>query len=88
MTGRTLDAYKQIPKALWSHLGEQLGVEPPELGTLRSLYDRRTDSLIDHQMLAYQTLGFGPMAEHQRRYVVRLAQGATVGPSRARPVAS
>ena len=71
MTGRTLDAYKQIPKALWSHLGEQLGIDPPELGTLRSLYDGRTDTLVDHQMLAYQVLGFGPMAEHQRRYVVR-----------------
>ena len=71
MTGRTLDAYKQIPKALWSHLGEQLGVDPPELGTLRSLYDGRTDTLVDHQMLAYQVLGFRPMAEHQRRYVVR-----------------
>jgi hypothetical protein len=71
MTGRTLDAYKQIPKTLWIHLGEQLGVEPPELGTLRSLYDGRTDTLVDHQMLAYQALGFGPMAEHQRRYVVR-----------------
>ena len=51
MTGCTLDAYKQIPKALWSHLGEHMGVDPPELGTLRSLYDGRTDTLVDHQML-------------------------------------
>jgi hypothetical protein len=33
MTGRTLDAYKQIPKALWTHLGEQLGVNPPEVAS-------------------------------------------------------
>ena len=30
MTGRTLDAYKQIPEVLWSHLGEQLSIDPPE----------------------------------------------------------
>ncbi|KVN88830.1 hypothetical protein WJ68_04645 [Burkholderia ubonensis] len=45
MTGRTLGAYKQIPKRRWHHLGEQLGVEPPDLGTLRALYDDRTDRL-------------------------------------------
>lgn len=41
MAGRTLDAYRQIPKALWTHLEEQLGIAPPEIGTLRSLYDTR-----------------------------------------------
>lgn len=71
MTGRTLDAYKQVPKRLWQHLGEQLGIDPPDLGTLRVLYDDRTDTLADHQKLAYETLGFQPMAEHLRRYVVR-----------------
>ncbi|UMY33482.1 Tn3 family transposase [Burkholderia contaminans] len=71
MTGRTLDAYKQVPKRLWQHLGEQLGIDPPDLGTLRALYDDRTDTLTDHQKLAYEALGFKPMAEHQRRYVVR-----------------
>ncbi|KVD49416.1 Tn3 family transposase [Burkholderia ubonensis] len=71
MTGRTLDAYKQVPKRLWQHLGEQLGIDPPDLGTLRALYDDRTDTLADHQRLAYDALGFKPMAEHQWRYVVR-----------------
>ncbi|KVN49675.1 hypothetical protein WJ64_20590 [Burkholderia ubonensis] len=52
MTGRTLDAYKQIPKRLWQHLGEQLGIEPPDLGTLRALYDNRTDTLADHLLTA------------------------------------
>ena len=71
MSGRTLDAYKQIPQVLWHHLGAQLAVDPPDLGTLRTLYETRARTLIDHQLLAYQTLGFSPMAEHQRRYVVR-----------------
>jgi len=71
MSGRTLDAYKQVPKVLWNHLGAQLVVDPPDLGTLRTLYETRARTLIDHQVLAYQALGFRPMAEHQRRYVVR-----------------
>src|SRR5579864_404303 len=58
MTGRTLDACKQIPKTLWAHLGAQLGINPPEVGTLRALYQTRPRTLIDHQLLAYQALGF------------------------------
>ncbi len=71
MSGRTLDAVERIPKALWSHLGIQLGIEPPEMGTLRSLYIDRMRTLSEHQQLAYRTLGFQQMTEHQRRYVVR-----------------
>ncbi|OXC73449.1 Transposase for insertion sequence element IS1071 in transposon Tn5271 [Caballeronia sordidicola] len=50
MSGRTLDAYKQVPKVLWSHLGAHLAVDPPDLGTLRTLYETRTRTLIDHQV--------------------------------------
>ena len=71
MSGRTLDAYRQVPKVLWNHLGAQLAVDPPDLGTLRTMYETRARTLIDHQVLAYQALGFRPMAEHQRRYVAR-----------------
>lgn len=83
MTGRTLDAYKQVPKFLWAFVGAQLGVTPPDMGTLGALYDGRTDTLVDHQMLAYQALGFSPMAEHQRRYVTRWLKERLAGqPSR------
>ncbi|AOK49118.1 hypothetical protein WT60_19330 [Burkholderia sp. MSMB617WGS] len=54
MICRTLDAYKKIPKRLRQHLGEQLCIEPPDLGMLRALYDDRTDTLADHQKLACQ----------------------------------
>ncbi|MFJ1260683.1 hypothetical protein [Cupriavidus sp. CuC1] len=51
------------------------------MGTLGALYDGRTDTLVDHQMLAYQALGFSPMAEHQRRYVTRwLKEGGVIVP--------
>jgi TnpA family transposase len=71
MAGRTLDAYKQIPKVLWKHLAERLNVPSLDIGTLRSLYETRPRTLVDHQQLAYQCLGFGVMTEHQRRYLVR-----------------
>ncbi|MEM5331707.1 DUF4158 domain-containing protein [Paraburkholderia sp. JHI2823] len=71
MTGRTLDACRYVPRNLWQHLGQQLGIEPPHLGTMTSLYDGHTDTLVEHQACAYQALGFGSMTEHQRRYVMR-----------------
>ncbi|WP_341314928.1 DUF4158 domain-containing protein [Paraburkholderia sp. IMGN_8] len=64
MTGATLDAYQYVPRILWSHLGKHLGIEPPDLGTLRTLYETRERTLFDHQVIAYQALGFVPMAEH------------------------
>ena len=71
MSGRTLDAYKQIPKTLWAHLGIQINVDPPEVSTLRALYQTRPRTLTDHQVVAYEALGFGLMTEHQRRYILR-----------------
>ncbi|MGF6736062.1 hypothetical protein OKW50_008235 [Paraburkholderia youngii] len=84
MTGTTLDAYQYVPQMLWSHLGRHLDIEPPDLGTLRTLYETRERTLFDHQVLAYRTLGFVPMAEHQRRYVVRWLKERLSGrPNRA-----
>ncbi len=56
MAGRTLDAYKYVPKELWAHLGKQLNIHAPDIGTLRTLYQTRPRTLIDHQQLA----GFCP----------------------------
>nr|WP_243737032.1 DUF4158 domain-containing protein [Cupriavidus sp. L7L] len=36
MTGRTLDACKQVPRFLWAHVGAQVGVTPPDMGTLNA----------------------------------------------------
>ncbi len=52
MSGRSLDSYRQIPAMLWRHLGRQLHVQPPDLGTLRSIYDGRFDTLSDHRRFA------------------------------------
>ncbi|BBE10388.1 Transposase Tn3 family protein [Mycoavidus cysteinexigens] len=71
MAGRTLDAYKYVPKELWAHLGKQLNIHAPDIGTLRALYQTRPRTLVDHQQLAHKTLGFAIMTEHQRRYLVR-----------------
>lgn len=71
MTGRPLDSYKQIPTILWRHLGQQLDVQPPDVGTLRSIYDGNFKTLSDHQGFARTIVNFRSIAEHQRRYVIR-----------------
>jgi Domain of unknown function (DUF4158) len=53
MTGATLDAYQYVPQILWGHLGKHLGIEPPDLGTLRTLYEARERTRFDHQVIAY-----------------------------------
>jgi hypothetical protein len=83
MTGRTLDVFERIPKRLWSHIGEQVGVTPPEVASLRSLYTKRAQTLYDHQRLACAALGFQSMTEHQRRYVVRWLRETMAGRRRS-----
>ncbi|HUL64683.1 MAG TPA: DUF4158 domain-containing protein [Burkholderiaceae bacterium] len=86
MSGRTLDAYTptgKFRKCSGITLAPQLELDPPDLRTLRTLYETRARTLIDHQVLAYQALGFRPMAERQRRYVVRwLKERLTGRPNR------
>lgn len=79
MTGCTLDAYKQIPHVLWTHLGKHIGVTPPEIGTLRSLYDDNPRMLFDHQKVGYEALRFETMSEHRRRYLVRWLKELMMG---------
>ena len=71
MSGRLLDAFRIVPPALWRHLGKELGVEAPELASLRALYGRGR-TLFDHQQVACEALRFRWMSEHQRRALVRL----------------
>ena len=79
MSGRCLDAVDRVPKRLWLHIGEQIGFEAPDIATLRSLYSERARTLVDHQVLAYESLGFRQMTEHQKRYVVRWLREALAG---------
>jgi hypothetical protein len=69
LSGRSLNALRVVPVALWEHLGKELGVRAPELASLKALYGRRS-TLFDHQQLAQKTLGFHGMTEHQRRAFV------------------
>lgn len=71
MSGRLLDALRIVPPGLWRHLGKELGVDAPELASLRALYGRGR-TLFDHQQVACEALRFRWMSEHQRRALVRL----------------
>ncbi len=70
MSGRLLDAFRAVPLRLWRHLGSELGIDAPELASLRALYGRGR-TLFDRQPVACEALGFRWMSEHQRRALVR-----------------
>jgi len=70
MSGRLLNAFRIVPSALWTHLGRELGINAPEVASLRAMYGRDR-TLFDHQQVACATLGFRWMNEHQRRALVR-----------------
>jgi len=56
MTGRSLDAFEQIPRALLRHLSKQLDIATPDLASVRALYGRRR-TLYEHQEWAIRKLG-------------------------------
>ncbi len=70
MSGRLLGAFRVVPVTLWRHLGNELGVDAPEVASLRAMYARGR-TLFDHQQVACTVLGFRWMSEHQRRSLVR-----------------
>ena len=70
MSGRLLDAFRVVPGTLWHHLGRELGIDAPDIASMRALYGR-DKTLFDHQQVACAALGFRWMSEHQRRALVR-----------------
>ncbi len=71
MSGRPLNSVRAVPAVLLRHLGSVLGIETPDLASLRALYARGR-TLFDHQQQACEVLGFAWMTEHQRRALVRI----------------
>jgi hypothetical protein len=49
MSCRTLDAYQQILRGLWSYLSAQRSLVPADLDTSCMLYESRAHTLIDYQ---------------------------------------
>ncbi len=70
MSGRLLSTFRVVPPTLWRHLGNELGIDAPEIASLRAMYSRDR-TLFDHQQVACTTLGFRWMSKHQRRALVR-----------------
>ena len=71
MNGRLLDAVRMVPPLLWRHLRQRFGVAAPDLASLRAMY-RRAPTLIEHQQIACDALGFQWLTGHQRRALVRV----------------
>jgi hypothetical protein len=70
ISGRLLDAVRMVPPLLWRHLGELFGVAAPDLASLRAMY-RRAPTLIEHQQIACDALGFQWLTAHHQRALVR-----------------
>ncbi len=71
MSGRLLDAVRMVPPLLWRHLGARFAVAAPDLASLRAMY-RRAPTLIEHQQIACDVLGFQWLTGHHRRALVRV----------------
>ena len=70
LSGRSLNALRVVPASLWAHLGKELAVRPPDVASLKAMYDRGR-TLFDHRQLAQETLGFRLPTEHQNRAFVQ-----------------
>ena len=71
MSGRLLEAVRIFPPLLWRHLGLRFGGVAPDLASLRAMY-RRAPTLIEHQQVACEALGFRWLTDHHRRALVRV----------------
>jgi len=71
LSGRSLDSVRIVPPSLWAHLGKELGVQSPDVASLKAMYGR-TKTLSDHRQLAQETLGFRLPTEHQNRAFLRV----------------
>jgi TnpA family transposase len=60
MTGRTPPAAPRAPKAVLTHVAQQLGVSAPDIASLRSLYRRRATRPA-HAAAAREIIGFRAM---------------------------
>ena len=56
-------------RGIGRHLGDQFGVQAPDLASLRGMY-RRHRTVYEHQELACTALGFHPLTEARRRALV------------------
>ena len=71
LSGRSLDSVRIVPPSLWAHLGKELGVQSPDVASLKAMYGR-SKTLSDHRQLAQETLGFRLPTEHQSRAFLRV----------------
>jgi hypothetical protein len=69
-SGRLLETIRLVPPLLWRHPGVRFGVAAPDLTSLRAMY-RRAPTLIEHQQLACEALGFRWLSDHHRRALAR-----------------
>ncbi len=78
MSGRRLDRFKVLPRALLAFLGEQFDVTPPSIATMRSLY-KRGNTLIEHQKWVLDRLGLKYVNRKQEAMLLATVRTASHG---------
>ena len=59
-SGRTLDRFAAVPRALLAHIGSAVGATAPTIASLQSIYKRRS-TLYEHQLWARTHAGIGDL---------------------------
>ena len=69
MAGRPLYQWQVVPSVIWQYMGQQLGIEAPDIASLGARYQHRT-TLFNHQSFAASIKGFQSLEEQSRRGLV------------------
>lgn len=77
MTGGTTSPTRTVPATVLRHIAEQLGLEAPEIASIKSLYRRRS-TRFEHRSLCAQHLGFRAIREGGRAGLVKYLNEETV----------
>ena len=71
LSGRSLNAVRDVPVSLWTHLGKELGVQPPER-------KKRTNGQMDYDHCRpHGSLGNRTPSEYVRKQIRQPVSGQT-----------
>jgi TnpA family transposase len=79
MSGRRLDRFKVLPRGLLVYLSEQLKVDAPSIATMRSMYQKRSNTLYEHQAWVQERLGLKYLHDKQEAMLLATLRTASHG---------
>ena len=79
MSGRRLNRFKVIPRGLLAHMAGQLQVDAPSIATMRSMYQRRANTLFEHQTWVQDHLKLKSLHDKQEAMLLATLRAASRG---------